>query len=383
MEDFHGKLLPMIARPQLLSELKRALERSRAVALLGPRQCGKTTLSRQIVDAGSANYLDLENPRDLARLDQPMAALEPLTGTVVIDEVQRRPDLFPVLRVLLDRSPLPAKFLILGSASPALLRQTSESLAGRIERVLMSGFSLSEVGETSQRHWLRGGFPLSFLAEDDSASFDWRHDFIQTFLERDIPQLGFSIPATTLLRFWTMTAHYHGQVWNAAELARSLAIGETTVRRYLDLMTDVFMVRQLQPWHANLKKRQVKAPKIYFRDSGLLHRLLGIRTSTDLLKHPKCAASWEGYAIEETIRSVQPDAAYFWATHQGAEIDLVLQKDGRLYGVECKWMDAPRVTPSMRFALSELGLERVAVMYPGTQRYAIADRIEALPLPMR
>ncbi len=291
-----------------------------------------------IVAAESDNYFDLENPRDLARLDQPMVALEPLRGTVVIDEIQRRPDLFPLLRVLIDRPSMPAKFLILGSASPALLRQTSESLAGRVERVLMTGFTLDEVGlERSARHWLRGGFPLSFLAEDDAASFSWRENFIQTFLERDVPQLGFSVPATTLFRFWTMVAHYHAQVWNAAELARSLGIGETTVRRYLDLLTDLFMVRQLQPWHANLKKRQVKAPKIYLRDSGLLHQLLGIRSSGNLLSHPKSGASWEGYALEETIRTSRADAAYFWATHQGAEIDLILQKDSRLYGVECKW----------------------------------------------
>lgn len=310
-----------------------------------------------------------------------MVALEPLVGTVVIDEIQRRPELSPVLRVLADRTPLPAKFLILGSASPTLLRQTSESLAGRIERVPISGFSLAEVGLAAQtRHWLRGGFPLSYLAEDDAASFRWRQEFVLTFLERDIPQFGFSIPATTLLRFWTMTAHYHGQVWNGAELARSLNVGQTTVRRYLDLLSDVFMVRQLQPWHANLKKRQVKSPKVYFRDTGLLHQLLGIRTEAELLSHPKCGASWEGYAIEEILKATEPEAAFFWATHQGAELDLLLQKDGRLYGVECKRVDAPRLTPSLRIALEDLKLDRIAVVYPGPQRYAMTDRIMAVPL---
>ncbi len=357
------------------------MTRSRVVSLLGPRQCGKTTLARKIVAADSPNYFDLENPRHLDRLEHPLAALEPLKGTVVIDEVQRRAELFPVLRVLADREPLPAKFLILGSASPVLLRQSSESLAGRIERVPISGFSLGEVGMPAwDRHWMRGGFPLSFLAADDLSSAHWRHEFVQTFLERDIPQLGFSIPATTLLRFWTMVAHYHGQIWNSAEPARSLNISETSVRRYLDLLSDVFMIRSLPPWHANLKKRQVKSPKIYFRDTGLLHQLLGIRSEQELLSHPKSGASWEGYAIEEILRAVEPDEAYFWATHQGAEMDLILIKHGRMYGVECKRVDVPKLTPSIKIALADLELECVAVVYPGPQRYPLADRVEAVPL---
>jgi len=371
----------VIPRTQLLEQVRTALKRSRVVALLGPRQCGKTTLARQIVPAESANYFDLEDPRHIARLDEPMSALGNLRDIVVIDEVQRRPELFPVLRVLADREPLPARFLILGSASPALLRQSSESLAGRIERVLMGGFSLQEVGLPAQeRHWLRGGFPLSFLAADEAASFRWRQEFVMTFLERDVPQLGFAAPALTLHRFWSMVAHYHGQIWNAAEPARSLGIGETTVRRYLDLLNDLFMVRQLPAWHANLKKRQVKSPKVYFRDTGLLHHLLGIRDAGELERHPKCGASWEGYVVEETLKAVAPDAAYFWATHQGAEIDLVLQKQGRLYGVECKRLDAPKMTPSMRIALEDLKLERIAVIYPGSQRYTMHDRVEAVPL---
>jgi predicted AAA+ superfamily ATPase len=364
-----------------MQRLHQALERSQVVALLGPRQCGKTTLARRILPAKAPGYFDLEDPRHLARLAEPMSALENLRGIVVIDEVQRRPDLFPVLRVLADRTPLPARFLILGSASPALLRQSSESLAGRIERVPMSGLSLEETGLAVQpRHWLRGGFPRSFLAADDEASFHWRQEFVQTFLERDVPQLGFAVPALTLHRFWSMAAHYQGQIWNAAEPARSLGIGETSVRRYLDLLADLFMVRQLPAWHANLKKRQVKSPKIYFHDTGLLHHLLGIHNESELERHPKCGASWEGYVVEEVLRVVEPEAAYFWATHQGAEIDLVLVKQGRIYGVECKRVDAPVITPSMRIALEDLKLERIAVVHPGPLRHSLAKRVEAVPL---
>jgi hypothetical protein len=371
----------MIPREQLLQRVHLALKRSRVVALLGPRQCGKTTLACQIVPAGALEYFDLENPRDLERLNEPMSALEDLRDIVVIDEVQRRPDLFPVLRVLADRTPLPARFVILGSASPGLLRQSSESLAGRIERVPMGGLTLEETGlDTHPRHWLRGGFPLSFLAEDDEASFRWRQEFVQTFLERDIPQLGFAASALTLHRFWSMVAHYHGQVWNAAEPARSLGIGETTVRRYLDLLSDLFMVRQLPAWYANLKKRQVKSPKVYFRDSGLLHQLLGVRDASELERHPKCGASWEGYVVEETLKATEPEEAYFWATHQGAELDLLLAVRGRWYGVECKRVDAPRLTPSMRIALKDLKLERIAVVYPGPRRYPLSARVEAVPL---
>ena len=312
-----------------------------------------------------------------------MTALRDLTGLVVIDEVQRRPELFPVLRVLADRTPLPARFLILGSAAPDLLRQSSESLAGRMETVPLSGFSIADVGMSAHEvHWLRGGFPLSFLATSDSNSVAWRKSFIQTLLERDIPSLGLGTPAPTLFRFWTMLAHYHGQVWNAAEPARSLGIGETSVRRYLGLLEGVYMVRQLQPWHENLKKRQVKSPKVYIRDSGLLHQLLGIRTLPELLSHPKCGASWEGYVIEEIISRVQPDEVYFWATHAGAELDLLLFKDGRRFGVEIKRADAPRLTPSMRTALEDLRLDRLVVVYPGERRYALAERVEVVPLQM-
>ena len=371
----------MISRPTLTTAIQTALDRSRIVTLLGPRQSGKTTLARRFVSPESSNYFDLEDPISLAQLDEPMIALRHLTGLVVIDEVQRRPELFPILRVLADRDPLPARFLILGSASPALLKQSSESLAGRMETVTIGGLSLGEIGaEGVERHWLRGGFPLSFLADSDNDSMAWRKNFIQALLERDLPQFGIGTPAPTLYRFWSMLAHYHGQIWNAAEPARSIGISESSTRRYLDLMEGVFMIRQLKPWHENLKKRQVKSPKIYFRDSGLLHQMLGIRTMVDLLRHPKYGASWEGYVIEETIKATQPDDAYFWATHGGAELDLLLFKDGRRLGVEVKRMDAPRVTPSIRTAMEDLGLDHLTVIYPGERRYRLSDQVEVLPM---
>jgi predicted AAA+ superfamily ATPase len=370
----------MIARAARLTELRAALRRSRVVALIGPRQSGKTTLARQIVPASSLNYFDLEDPVSLARLAEPMTALAPLRGTVVIDEVQRRPDLFPTLRVLADRRPLPARFLILGSASPELSRQSSETLAGRIETMTLTGFSLGEVGvRAMDRHWRRGGFPPAFLARSDAASLTWRKQFIRTFLERDLPALGVSLPAEALLRFFTMVAHYHGGMWNAADPARSLGVSEPTVRRYLDLFTGLFLVRQLPAWHANLGKRQVKAPKVYIRDSGLFHALLGLTTIRDLLSHPKAGASWEGYVLEEVLQVVKPEGAFFWATHTGAELDLLILKGGRRYGVEMKRQDAPRLTPSMRVALEDLELTRLTVLYPGTRRYALTERIVVVP----
>ena len=371
----------MLKRETDLRLVCAALRRSRVVALLGPRQCGKTTLARELVPAGSLNYFDLEEPESLARLAEPATALRPLKGLVVIDEIQRRPDLFPLLRVLADRNPLPARFLILGSAAPELLRQSAESLAGRLEVVPLEGFRLADLGAGTQtRHWLRGGFPLAYTARHDTDSFVWRRQFLQTFLERDLPQLGSSVPAAALRRFWSMLAHYHGQIWNAAEPARALGVNESTVRRYLDLMTGVFMVRQLPPWFENLGKRQVKAPKVYVRDSGLLHALLSLGTVRDLEHHPKVGASWEGYAVEEVLKAFRPDEAYYWATHNGAEIDLVLFKGGKRIGVECKRADAPTLTPSMRTALADLKLDQLLVAYPGERRYRLADRVEVVPL---
>jgi predicted AAA+ superfamily ATPase len=371
----------VIARKMDFSLVQTALRRSRIVALLGPRQCGKTTLARQFVAADSLNYFDLEDPQSLARLSEPDTALRPLRGLVIIDEVQRRPEIFPLLRVLADRSPLPARFLVLGSASPDLLRQSSETLAGRLETVTLEGFRLADLGASAQgTHWLRGGFPLAYTARTESNSVAWRRQFIQTFLERDLPQLGVQIPAVALRRFWTMVAHYHGQIWNAAELARALAASESTVRRYLDLLTSVFMVRQLSPWLENLGKRQVKAPKLYVRDSGLLHTLLGIHSKRELELHPKVGASWEGYAIEEVLKAMRPDDAYFWATHNRAEIDLILFKGRQRIGVECKRADAPRLTPSMRIALADLKLDELFVVYPGDKPYRLADRVRVVPL---
>ena len=371
----------MIERQIDMKLVKAALRRSRTVALIGPRQSGKTTLARQLVPSDSLNYIDLEDPLSLARLAQPEIALRSLKGLIVIDEIQRRPDLFPLLRVLADRKPLPARILILGSASPDLLRQPSETLAGRLETVPLEGFRLADLGDAAQsKHWLRGGFPLAFTARTEGDSNVWRRQFLQTFLERDIPQLGVTIPASTLCRFWNMVAHYHGQIWNSAELARALAVNETTVRRYLDLMTGVFMLRQLPPWYENLGKRQVKAPKVYVRDSGLLHALLGISSRRDLEHHPKVGASWEGYAVEEVIKSLGPDEAYFWATHNGAELDLLLFKRGKRIGFEFKRMDAPTLTSSMRIACVDLKLDLLYVVYPGDRRYFLADNVEVVPL---
>lgn len=371
----------MLERPDLLKQIKTALKQNRVVALIGPRQCGKTTLARQITSPDSPNYFDLENPISLARLDEPMTALQELRGTVVIDEIQRKPDLFPILRVLSDRTPLPARFLILGSASPSLLRQSSESLAGRIAIITMSGFGLEEVGIKSQnKHWQRGGFPRSFLAKTDRESLEWRKDFALTFLERDVPQFGVNIPSTSLFRFWSVLAHYHGQIWNAAEAARTLNIGETTARRYLDLLQDLFMIRQLQPWYSNLGKRQVKTPKIYFRDTGLLHYLLGIKSKEELALHPRLGASWEGYAIEEIIKAMRPDEAYFWSAHSGAELDLLLIKGNKRIGVECKRMDAPKLTQSMRIAMQDLELDKLVVVYSGSQPYSLGGGVKVLPL---
>jgi predicted AAA+ superfamily ATPase len=371
----------MIRRSSILASLHNALARSRVVVLVGPRQSGKTTLARELLEEDSVNYFDLEDPASLARLDEPMTALRPLKGMVVIDEIQRRPDLFPVLRVLADRRDTPARFLILGSASGNLMRQTSESLAGRMERIAIGGFSLAELGsEAEQQLWLRGGLPLSFLAESDVNSITWRKNFIQTLLERDFPQWGVRVAATALQRFWTMVAHYHGQIWNSAEPARALGVSESTTRRYLDLLTDAFMINQLQPFHANLKKRQVKSPKIYVRDSGLLHQLLGIDSMKSLFSHPKVGASWEGFVIEQLLKTEPHDELFFWATHQGAEIDLILRRGDALYGVECKRTDAPRITPSIRIALDDLNLKHLFVIYPGIQQYALASQVDVVPL---
>jgi hypothetical protein len=372
----------------LVADIRTALGRSRAVVLTGPRQSGKTTLAQSILGHAAPGYFDLENPLDAVRLDQPMGTLSRLEGLVVIDEVQRAPGLFPVLRVLIDRSDAPGQYLLLGSASPALMRQAGESLLGRVETIAVAGFDLEEIAGGDRRWvarradalWLRGGFPRSFLAASDEDSFAWRRNAVASHVEVDLPQMGINIPAPAMLRFWSMLAHLHGQTWNAAEPARSLGISEPTVRRYLDTLTQTLMVRQLQPWHENLGKRQVKAPKVYFRDSGLLHALLGTATLADLLRHPRSGASWEGFALEQVLRIARPDQAYFWATHQGAELDLLMMNGRQRFGVEFKRADAPTVTRSMLIAIDDLGLDRLYVVYPGDRRFSMGPGIEAVPL---
>lgn len=374
-----------IERRQLASQLSGLLSGFRAVELVGPRQVGKTTLARQYIDVSSPHYFDLEDPLSRQRLADPMTALAGLQGLVVIDEIQHLPALPEALRVLMDRPErmhLNSQYLLLGSAAPRVMHK-SESLLGRAVTLEVSGFDISETGGDAtalQRLWLRGGFPAAYLAPDDAVSTQWRHAAIQRHVSGDLPLLGMNAPAPLMTRFWQMLAHYHGQTWNAAEPARSLGISEPTVRRYLDYLTQTFMVRQLQPWHENLAKRQVKAPKIYFRDTGLLHALLGIRTLPQLLAHPLSGASWEGFALEQVLRIAQPDQAYFWATHQGAELDLLLFKDDRRIGVEFKRSDAPKLTPSMRIAMDDLKLDALYVVYPGQHRYVLAPRVEAVPL---
>jgi len=371
----------MIPRPDAINRIENTFRVHPATALLGPRQCGKTTLARMITEHESCEYFDLENPVDTRRLSQPLQTLETLTGLVIIDEVQRRPDLFEILRVLVDRPDNPARFLLLGSASPQMVKGASESLAGRIGFVDLSGFHLTEVGvDLMQQLWVRGGFPNSFLADDKLASTIWRDNFIRTFLERDIPQLGITIPAETLRRFWTMVAHYHGQIWNAAEFARSLGTSENTARRYLDILAGAYMVRVLPPWFENIRKRQVKAPKIYIRDSGVLHSLLQLSNLTDLQGHPKIGASWEGFAVEHVISAFETRDAYFWATHAGAELDLMVNIKGKRYGFECKYADAPGRTRSMHVALQDLKLEHLWVIYPGNQEYKLHEKITVAPL---
>lgn len=380
---YNSDMNTILPRPRYLQQIHQALRRSPVTAILGPRQCGKTTLARLIAQQEQATYFDLESLQDQRRLQNPYLVLQSLNGLVILDEIQAMPELFVVLRVMADRPNRQAKYLILGSASPALIRSASESLAGRIEFIELNGFDLTEVGaENWKTLWLRGGFPRSFLAESEEDSLVWRENFIRTFLERDLPQLGISIPPSALRRFWTMLAHYHAQTWNASELARSLGFSDKTVRGYLDLLTGAFVVRQLQPWYENIGKRQVKAPKIYLRDTGLLHSLLEIPNEHALLGHPKVGASWEGFALEQTLQVLHPLQPYFWRVHGGAEIDLLFIKKGRRYGVEFKFSEAPRLTPSIKTAQQVLSLERVWIIYPGQHAQQIDEKIFLLPLPL-
>ena len=350
-----------------------------AVMLLGPRQCGKTTLARELTRKRRATLFDLESPAEASRLAEPMTALAPLRGLVVIDEAQLQPSLFPVLRVLADRSPLPARFLLLGSASPELARGVTESLAGRVALVSMGGFDLEEAGVSALRRlWWRGGFPRSFLARNDEISRRWRQDFIQTFLERDLRRFGIEVPVTALRRLWLMAAHSHGQILNASEIGRSLGEAHTTVRRHLDTLCGAYVLRLLPPWFENVGKRQVKSPKLYVRDSGLLHSLLGIDSFATLEGHPKLGASWEGFALEEVLRATGDHGAYFWNTQGGAELDLLVFARGRRYGFEFKYADAPGLTRSLHVARADLRLERVFVVHPGPDSFALAGWAEAV-----
>lgn len=371
-----------IPRPAATAQLDAALLRAPAVLLTGPRQVGKTSLVRRHLAADRAHYFDLEDPRDLARLAEPTLALEHLDGTVVIDEAQRMPGLFPVLRVLIDQDRRPGRFLLLGSASPEVVGLGAESLAGRVTLVELGTLGVPDVGDrfpdgtALNRLWLRGGLPEAFAAPDDAASAAWLDDYIATFLERDLAQLGARVPATTMRRFWTMLAHRHGGTWNGAEMARSLGVSEPTARRYLDALTDALVVRQLQPWLANIGKRQVRAPKVYLRDTGTLHRLLGIATHEALLSHPVVGASWEGLVVEQLARWGTP--LHFWRTQAGAEIDLVVEVEGRRWGIEIKRTDAPRLTPSMRHALTDLDLAGISVVHGGKDRFPLSPEIEAV-----
>ena len=373
----------MIDRKQEVETIRGLLGRHPVIGIIGARQVGKTTLARLLIEKtkGPSSYFDLENPEDLARIADPMLALRDLRGLVVIDEIQRQPNLFPVLRVLVDRPKSGAHFLVLGSASPDLLRQSSETLAGRIFYHELGGFSLEEVGvENHMQRWLRGGFPRSYLARTQAESDEWRQGFIRTFLERDLPQLGITIRSTTLRRFWIMLANYHGQIWNASEFARSFGVADTTVRNYLDLMTSALVIRQLPPWHENISKRQVKAPKIYIADSGVLHTLLGFRILRDLESHPKVGASWEGFVLEQVIHhlAARVEECFFWATHGGAELDLLVVRGRQRLGFEIKRTTSPQITPSMRYALSDLGLQSLALIHAGETTFPMDKKIRAV-----
>ena len=369
-----------ISRAHLEQAVRTALRRSPIVSILGPRQCGKSTLARRIAGP-RAHLFDLESPADVGRLAEPQTALSPLRGLVVIDEAQLQPGLFPLLRVLADRQPTRARFLLLGSASPDLIRTSAESLAGRVAFVPMGGFDLREVGVAALRRlWLRGGFPRSFLAVTDDGSRRWRDDFVQTFLERDIRRFGVEVPAQVLRRLWTMLAHYHGQLWNASELSRSLGEAHTTVKRHLDILSGALMVRQLPPWFENLGKRQVKAPKVYVRDTGMLHALLGLPTFATLESHPKLGASWEGFVIEQILRRTGERDAYFWATPSGAELDLLVFVRGRRIGFEIKYNDSPRMTKSMTIAQHDLKLDRLLIVYPGEKSYVLRPGVEVVSI---
>ncbi|MCK6528433.1 ATP-binding protein [Myxococcota bacterium] len=374
----------MIPRRRHVDHLRLLLQEFPVVGILGPRQVGKTTLARQVAvhEGGPVHFFDLEDPRDVARLADPVLALEPLEGLVILDEVQRVPDLFRVLRVLADRPSAPARFLLSGSASPPFLRQTSESLAGRVAYHELTGLALDEVAGDGDRLWLRGGFPRAFLATTDAAAFRWLGALVRTHVERDLPELGLRLAPETIRRFWTMLAHYHAQIWNGAELARAFSVSESTVRNYLDVLVGTLMVRRLSPWHANMGKREVRSPKVYLADTGLLHRLLAVFDREDLLSHPKVGASWEGFALDQVVARLgaEHEECFFWAVHTGAELDLLVVRGGLRLGFEFKRTSAPHLTPSMRSALTVLGLERLDVVHAGPDTFPLAPKVRAVAM---
>ena len=373
-----------LPRHRHAAAVRSGLRRSPVVALLGPRQCGKSTLARAIArDSPRATFFDLEDQRDIARLEDPMLALADARGLVVLDEIQRRPDLFPALRVLADRRPLPVRFLVLGSASRDLMRQSSESLAGRIAYLEMNGFALDEAGvDRFGPLWVRGGFPRSLLARTEAESVSWRREFVRSFVERDLPQLGSSVNASTISRFWAMLAHYHGQIWNASEFARAFGVSEPSVRRYAELLTETFVVRRLNPWSENLGKRQVKSSKLYIADTGILHGLLGVDDRAGLERHPKVGASWESFGITQVVERLgaSRDECYFWGTQAGAELDLLVVRGARRLGFEFKRTVAPQVTKSMHIARKDLRLSSLDVVHAGDDTFPLREGIRALAL---
>lgn len=373
----------MLERTSQNAAIRRLFRSHPVVAILGPRQVGKTTLAKQYAatSKGAVHYFDLEDPDDLARLSDARLTLGKLSGLVIIDEIQRLPDLFSILRVLVDQDKPRRRFLILGSASPSLLRQSSETLAGRIAYHELTPFTLAEAGpQQLERLWMRGGFPRSFLATSEVAGRDWRASFVRTFLERDLPQLGLYLPAPQVRRFWSMVAHYHGQLWNASEIAGSMGFSDATARRYLDFLTATFMVRPLAPWSENLGKRQVKSPKIYLCDSGILHTLLGLRDAHALEVSPKLGASWEGFLLTQVTAhlGVEREECFFWATHQGAELDLFVIRGNTRLGFEFKRTSSPVVTKSMHIAMHDLKLDRLTVLHGGQHSFPVADGIQAV-----
>ncbi len=371
----------MVKRETIIQKINTALDRSTIVSMLGPRQCGKTTLAKMIAnDVSESHFFDLEHPSEVAKLQNPLLALEDLTGLIILDEIQLMPELFPVLRVLADRKNSSATFLLLGSASPDILKKSSETLAGRVEFVPIGCFDLGEIGQKVNELWIKGGFPKSFIAKTLNNSFSWRENFVMTFLERDLGRFGVQVSPQTMRRFWFMLAHSHGHMWNASDISRSLGISFMTAKRYVDILTNAFMVRQLQPWFENISKRQIKSPKIFIRDSGIFHYLINVKTKDELLGHPKLGASWEGFVTEQIINICGERKCYYWRTRAGAELDLLYLHGLKKIGFEMKCADSVNITKSMRIATNDLNLAHLYVIYPGNDSYRIDEDITAISI---